>query len=152
MRFLFILISIFALSNTSSMRDLSEGAIITNGKSAAKRMSVPNDPRATAIYIPHTVDVSRQLAFESRCCFCSSRWILQPIMVLSSLASVGLVGLGEFFISSDPKTASILNGAGLLCVTASFVAGVLTIKVNNKLATIDNYFDGNLKDIEDNAH
>ena len=144
MKYLLLIIAMFITNIAYSMQNLKENSVENQSVlQYSKRLSLnPNDTKATEVYIPKAVDVSRQLKFESRCCFCTSRWIIQPVMVISSLASVVFVGVGEYFISNNSKVATILNGLGLACGAASFVASVLTIKVNNKLASIDNYFDG----------
>lgn len=148
MKCLVLIVSIFITNSVCSMQNIKENPITENQSTlqSSKRLSInPNDTKATEVYIPRSVDVSRQLKFESKCCFCTSRWIIQPLMVVSSLASVGLVGVGEYFISNNPTLAAVLNGLGLACGTASFVLSVLMIKVNNKLVSIDNYFDGSEK-------
>lgn len=145
MKYVLLIIAMFITNSVCSMQNLNENPITENQSTlqSSKRLSLnPNDTKATEVYIPRSVDVSRQLKFESKCCFCTSRWIIQPVMVISSLASVALVGVGEYFISDNPTLATVLNGLGLVCGATSFVSSVLMIKVNNKLVSIDNYFDG----------
>lgn len=95
-----------------------------------------NTPQRTG-YIPQAYDITPTLVAESRCCFFTSRWILQPINVISPLIATGLVAVGEYYINSNPSTARLLNGIGLGFSLLDFISGVLLLKVDNKLEGID---------------
>lgn len=105
------------------------------------RSSVVLPPLAThtETYIPQHTDMTEALHRESICCFYVSRWILQPINVITPLISSGFVATGEYFVHSNPGLAMTLNGVGLGFSIAGFVTSVLLLKVNNKLEKIDQY-------------
>lgn len=92
-------------------------------------------------YVPHAYDVTPTLIAESRCCFRMSRWILQPVNVVSPLVATGLVAVGEYCIEGYPSTAKILNGIGLGFSILDFISGVLLLKIDNKLEGIDRVID-----------
>ena len=94
-----------------------------------------------AVYIPQHYDVTDALHREAACCFCTSRWILQPINVVAPLISSGLIAVGEYMIESNPTAARWFNGIGLGFSIAQFITSVLLVKVNNKLEGIDDYID-----------
>ena len=94
-----------------------------------------------AVYIPQHYDVTDALHREAACCFCTSRWLLQPINVVAPLISSGLIAAGEYMIDSNPTAARWLNGFGLGFSIAQFITSVLLVKVNNKLEGIDDYID-----------
>ena len=99
----------------------------------------------TETYMPRNLSVANMLKNEATCCFCTARWILQPINIIAPLIAGGLVAAGEYFIKSDPRRAEILNLCGLGFSVADFISGVLLLKVNNKLEGIDDYFDQQLQ-------
>lgn len=99
--------------------------------------SVPR--KLTATYIPVSYDISEDLQAESRICFRTNMWFLQPLQVIAPLASSIMVGIGEYLINSNPREASICNAIGLGFGIVDFVASVLSVKINNKLQRIDNY-------------
>ena len=86
-----------------------------------------------AVYIPQHYDVTDALHREAACCFCTSRWLLQPINVIAPLISSGLIAVGEYMIDSNPSAARWLNGIGLGFSIAQFITSVLLVKVNGEI-------------------
>lgn len=98
----------------------------------------PNSPTSTQQhYVPQVYDVTPTLVAESRCCFFTSRWFLQPVNIISPIIASALVGFGEYYIDSNPSVARILNGVGLGFSVLDFISGVLLAKIDNKLQGID---------------
>ena len=110
---------------------------------AATPTLAPMSPTSTSTsathnhYVPQAYDVTTTLVAESRCCFFTSRWFLQPINIVSPIIASALVGFGEYYIDSNPSVARILNGIGLGFSVLDFISGVLLAKIDNKLQGID---------------
>ena len=112
--------------------------------SAQSSLTTLNEPRVRATevsssYMPRHLSVTNLLRTEATCCFCTARWFLQPLNVITPIVTSALLAASEFFIKSDPKKAQLLNLIGLGFSVADFMTGVLLVKVNNKLEEIDNH-------------
>lgn len=100
-------------------------------------LSALGDAKTT--YMPQSYDVSRQLVKESKCCFFTGRWLLQPINVVAPLISSILIGFSEYYINSKPETAQLLNGLGLGFAVIDFISGVWLVKITDRVQEIDHY-------------
>lgn len=108
-------------------------------------------PSTVPVYIPQHYDVTAALHREAACCFCTARWVLQPINVVAPLVSTGFIAAGEFLLEKHPDIAAIMNGIGLGFSLAQFITSVLLLKVNNKLEGIDEYIGNRQRDDENAA-
>lgn len=123
--------------------------VSTYGSHRPDEIDPPTSPRLSSLapnspsggthqhYIPQVYDVTNTLIAESRCCFFTGRWILQPINIVSPIIASALIGFGEYYIDNNPSTARLLNGIGLGFSILDFISGVLLVKVDNKLQGID---------------
>ncbi|MBR1734739.1 MAG: hypothetical protein IJ730_04750 [Alphaproteobacteria bacterium] len=120
--------------------------VTTRPRAGSEAPTTSNVP----VYIPQHYDVTRALHREAACCFCTARWVLQPINVVAPLISTGFIAAGEFLLEKHPNTAAVMNGIGLGFSIAQFITSVLLLKVNNKLEGIDEYI-GNRQRNDENA-
>ena len=151
--FLSALFLCFCFNNSAMETELPTLSPNTNinASTAIGRARANSASEATTVYIHQHYDATEALHREAACCFCTSRWILQPINVIAPLVSTGLIAVGEYFIDSDPGRASLLNGIGLGFSVAQFITSVLLLKVNNKLEGIDDYIETRRRQDGNNA-
>lgn len=109
------------------------------------------NPSPSIVYVPQAYDVTEELVGQSKCCFRTSRWVLQPMSVIAPLLTTVFLAIGEYFRGSKDDVANKLDLVALACSLASFASGTLLLKVNNKLKTIDRHIEQRRQEEDENA-
>lgn len=168
-KFLILSISLFAMSafgmqqqsaNISRQSSMDRPTTITIQPVptvAGRRSSLPSPqiprtpPRSTSeTYIPQNIDMTEFLSDETILCFKISRYLLQPVRVVVPLLATACVGVGEYYIKDNPRTAAVWNACGLAFSISDFIFTTLAIKVDNKLRRNDHYIGGRQAETQEN--